>query len=71
MTNDFNQLSKWERFWSGFADLPWPLVIVAVLIYLLMIGAIDGNAVSAAVAGAGLFAVGHGIHTGSKNLRRP
>lgn len=70
MTNQFNQLSRWERFWSGFADLPWPLVIFAVLICLLKTGAIDGSALSAAVAGAGLFAVGHGIHTGSKNFRR-
>jgi hypothetical protein len=50
------------------ADIPWGLLIFIFLIFLLLFHVLARQDVAVATAGAGLFAVGHGIHTGSKHL---
>jgi hypothetical protein len=70
------------RFWSWFrswtwegsvdkvADVPWGLIAFAALVTLNALGHLSDDALTGLGAAAGLLGLGHGIHTGTKHLRR-
>jgi hypothetical protein len=59
-----------HRRLSWFLDVPWGVVILAVVVVLVAINEISGEEARALATAAGLLGIGHGIHTGAKNLRR-
>lgn len=63
--------SNLERFWDGFADIPWGLIAFVAIIVLLACGAFNAADVRALATASGLFGVGHGIHTASKHIGKP
>lgn len=62
-------LDRWDRFWLRFADVPWGLIIFAIATLLTLLPEVDAADLRALATAAGLFGVGHGIHTGAKHLR--
>lgn len=59
-----------HRRLSWFLDVPWGVLILAAVVVLVAINEISGEEARALATAAGLLGIGHGIHTGAKNLRR-
>ena len=54
----------------GIADVPWGLIIAVVALGFIVFGGTDGLAKAAPMlTAAGLFGIGHGIHTAAKVRR--
>ncbi len=69
----WKQGERWESFIDHVADIPWGLIaflIIAVLILWHVLRQQDIDNAKALLPAAGLLGVGHGLHTGSKHLRR-
>ena len=59
--------SKWDRFVIWSADVPWGVLIALGAVMLIALGGKDGLAKAMPLlTAAGLFGVGHGIHTAAK-----
>src|SRR4051812_14681614 len=57
----------WDFFFERTADIPWGVLLVLVLVGLLAFGRVKGDDVQtirALATSAGLFGIGHGIHSG-------
>lgn len=52
------------------ADFPWGVLAFLLILGLTAVGIIGGADARGLATAAGLLGIGHGIHTGSKNLRR-
>jgi hypothetical protein len=61
-------MTKWEQRWDALADVPWGMLLFAVVIVLAVLGVLHAEDVRALGTAAGLLGVGHGIHTASKHL---
>jgi hypothetical protein len=69
----FTKGERWEWVIEKVADIPWGIIVfvmIAVLMATHAIKAEDINNAKALLPAAGLLGVGHGLHTGSKHLRR-
>src|SRR5512138_2368771 len=62
---------RWDAVVIGIADVPWGLLIAVVALGFIVFGGEDGLGKAAPMlTAAGLFGIGHGIHTAAK-IRRP
>jgi hypothetical protein len=62
----------WDKTFDKIADIPWGVLGLITLIVLAAAHQVDTDELRAFATAAGLLGVGHGIHTGAKNLaRRP
>lgn len=63
----------WECLIEKITDVPWGILAFLVIIVLMLFNLLSGTDLANAKAllpVAGLLGIGHGIHQGSKNLRR-
>jgi hypothetical protein len=61
-------MTHFERWIDRIADVPWGLVILVLVGIGMLRGWLNAEDLRAFVTAAGLFGVGHGIHTASKHL---
>jgi hypothetical protein len=62
----------WNQTFDKIADIPWGVLGLIALIVLAVTHQVDADELRVFATAAGLLGVGHGIHTGAKNLaRRP
>jgi hypothetical protein len=62
-----------DAFFERIADIPWGVLLVLVLVALLVFGKVKGDdiqTIRALAASAGLFGIGHGIHSGAKHFAK-
>jgi hypothetical protein len=59
-----------ERLLDRVADVPWGLLVLIVLVVLALFDQVHADDIRAFATAAGLLGVGHGIHTGAKNLAK-
>jgi hypothetical protein len=62
--------SDWDRTFERVADIPWGLVLLLTLGLLIGFGLVQEEDVRTFATAAGLFGIGHGIHTGAKHLAK-
>jgi hypothetical protein len=61
------RLSPWDLVVLRIADIPWGLAIAASALLFIAFGGKEGLAKAGPMlTAAGLFGVGHGIHTAAK-----
>jgi hypothetical protein len=66
-----NDRSRWNSWVIHVADVPWGLLIAVGAVLLILLGGKEGLAKAAPLlTAAGLFGVGHGIHTAAKIRRQ-
>lgn len=58
----------WDKTFEKIADIPWGVLGLIALIVLAATHQVDTDELRAFATAAGLLGVGHGIHTGAKNL---
>ncbi len=61
------RLTAWDRFVIAVADVPWGVLLALLAVGFILFGGADGldKAVPMLTA-AGLFGIGHGVHTAAK-----
>jgi len=61
--------ARWENRLDRAADVPWGLAALVVLAGFDMAGLINPSELEPYATAAGLFGLGHSIHTGAKHFR--
>ena len=62
-----------DPFFERVADIPWGVLLVLVLVVLLATKKVQGSdiqTIRALATTAGLFGIGHGIHSGAKHFAK-
>jgi hypothetical protein len=62
-----------DPIFERIADIPWGVLLVLALVALLAFGKVKGDdiqTIRALAASAGLFGIGHGIHSGAKHFAK-
>lgn len=60
-----------DHSWSNWlADVPWGVLLLAIVIGLVACHVMSGDDARGLAPAAGLLGIGHGIHSGARNLRR-
>jgi hypothetical protein len=62
--------NAYDRFVGRIADVPWGLIALVVIGILDASHDISSDDVKAFASAAGLFGLGHGIHTGAKHFAK-
>jgi hypothetical protein len=70
-------IERWIRFWEWnwdliferIADIPWGVVLIAIVIVKVN-GTVPAEEIRALATAGGLLGIGHGIHTGSKHFAK-
>jgi hypothetical protein len=60
----------WDTIFERSADIPWGVLLLFVIVILMLKGSVHADDVRAFATAAGLFGLGHGIHTGSKHFAK-
>jgi hypothetical protein len=60
----------WDQIFERIADIPWGVVLLITLVILVTSGRVQADAIRTFATAAGLFGIGHGIHTGSKHFAK-
>ena len=55
---------------NRLSDVPWGVLLLALVIGLVAFHVMSGDDARGLATAAGLLGIGHGIHSGAKNLRR-
>jgi hypothetical protein len=58
----------WDAVIDKFVDIPWGILVLIALVIFMATHVFQADDVRAFATAAGLLGVGHGIHTGAKNL---
>ena len=61
---------NWDCIFERIADIPWGVLLLIVLGILLAFGLVRTDDIRAFATAAGLFGIGHGIHTGAKHFAK-
>jgi hypothetical protein len=72
-SDDSHSPSGLDLVFERIADIPWGVLLVLALVALLACGKVRGDdiqTVRAFAASAGLFGIGHGIHSGAKHFAK-
>jgi hypothetical protein len=59
----------WNWWIIRIADVPWGLALAAIAVYFIVAGGDGLEKGKAMLMAAGLFGIGHGIHTAAKVMR--
>lgn len=58
----------WNWWILHIADVPWGLALAVVALPYLFLGGVEQG--QALLMAAGLFGIGHGVHTAAKTMRQ-
>ena len=58
----------WDKLIGWVADIPWGVILLIFLVGSVVFGYLQEDDLKVFATAAGLLGVGHGIHTGAKNL---